>query len=137
MGMKIIVTFEADSIERLREQMAMFLGAPVPVERIEELRQMASPDTDESPSWTQNDIEEEIKAKKKPDGFAPDKLPTKELTKMKEETLNRLKDLFVAGKGKMVRELLTKHGHGAKVFPEVEAKYFPAIKEAIDKELGA
>lgn len=59
------------------------------------------------------------------------------LNKLKEETLGRLKDLFIAGKGKYIRTLLQKHGHGAMVFPEVEAKYFPAIKAEIDKEIGA
>ena len=57
------------------------------------------------------------------------------LEKLKTETLDRLKDLFVAGKGKFVRDLLMKHGHGAKVFPEVEARWFPAISADVDKEL--
>jgi hypothetical protein len=136
--MNIKIVFEADSIPRLREQMLLFLGAPqgatIPVERVAELREMANPGEDESPSWSPEDIEEEIKVKREKKVEA--KAEAKDLAKMKEETLNKLKDLFVAGKGKMVRELLVKHGHGAKVFPEVEAKYFPAIKEAIDKELG-
>jgi hypothetical protein len=58
------------------------------------------------------------------------------LHKLKQETLARLRDLFMAGKGAKIRELLKKHGHGALVFPEIEAKYFPAIKADIDKELG-
>jgi hypothetical protein len=59
-----------------------------------------------------------------------------ELHKIKEETLARLRDLFLAGKGSKIRELLKKHGHGALTFPEIEPKYFPAIKADIDLELG-
>jgi hypothetical protein len=60
-----------------------------------------------------------------------------ELHKVKEETLKRLRDLFVAGKGTKIRELLKKHGRGALTFPEIDAKYFPAIKADIDLELGS
>jgi hypothetical protein len=58
------------------------------------------------------------------------------LHKLKQETLARLRDLFMAGKGATIRELLKKHGHGALVFPEIDPKYFPAIKADIDRELG-
>lgn len=131
--MNIKIVFEADSIPRLREQMILFLGAP---------QGATLPFVPDPEPYIQSPIEEddlpgEIKPVKAASAKAEIKADTKELAKMKEETLNKLKDLFVAGKGKMVRELLVKHGHGAKVFPEVEAKYFPAIKEAIDKELGA
>lgn len=59
-----------------------------------------------------------------------------DLEKLKNEQLDRLRDLFSAGKGPFVRSLLKAHGGGAKVFPEVDAKRFPAIKAAIDKELN-
>lgn len=59
-----------------------------------------------------------------------------DLEKLKNEQLDRLRDLFNAGKGPFVRKLLSQHGGGAKVFPEVDAKRFPAIKVAIDRELN-
>jgi hypothetical protein len=59
-----------------------------------------------------------------------------DLQVLKNEQLDRLRDLFNAGKGTFVRELLSKYGEGAKVFPEVDAKHFPAIKVEIDKELN-
>ena len=59
------------------------------------------------------------------------------LLKLKEQQLGRLRDLFNAGKGPFVRQLLAKYGEGAKVFPEVDAKHFPEIKKELDRELGA
>jgi hypothetical protein len=59
------------------------------------------------------------------------------LLKLKDQQLSRLRDLFNAGKGPLVRQLLAKYGDGAKVFPEVDAKHFPAIKIELDRELGA
>lgn len=59
-----------------------------------------------------------------------------DLLKLKNEQLDRLRDLFNAGKGPFVRELLAKYGDGAKVFPEVDAVHFPAIKADIDRELN-
>ncbi len=59
-----------------------------------------------------------------------------DMQKLKESQLDRLKDLFVAGKGALVRELLKKHGNGAKVFPEVDASRFLDIKKDLDRELG-
>jgi hypothetical protein len=57
------------------------------------------------------------------------------LHKLKEDTLKQLRNLYISGKGPFVRQLLAKHGHGALVFPEVDAKYFPEIKA--DMERGA
>jgi hypothetical protein len=55
------------------------------------------------------------------------------LHRLKEETLKKLRSLYISGKGPFVRQLLAKHGHGALVFPEVEAKHFPAIKADMDR----
>lgn len=55
------------------------------------------------------------------------------LHRLKEETLKQLRNLYISGKGSFVRQLLAKHGHGAHVFPEVEAKHFPAIKADLDR----
>ena len=55
------------------------------------------------------------------------------LHRLKEETLKELRSLYISGKGPFVRQLLAKHGHGALVFPEVEAKHFPAIKADLDR----
>jgi len=72
---------------------------------------------------------------------APDVTPeaktTIDLHKLKEQQLSRLRDLFNAGKGPLVRKLLAQYGDGAKVFPEVDAKHFPKIKIELDRELGA
>jgi hypothetical protein len=62
-------------------------------------------------------------------------MDTVALHRLKEETLKQLRNLYISGKGPFVRQLLAKHGHGALVFPEVDAKYFPQIKE--DMERGA
>ncbi len=87
------------------------------------------------------------KAPAKAKAKAPDPVPEPEedeaeaespdLVAVKNAQLDRLRDLFSAGKVKFVRELLATYGGGAKVFPEVDATLFPAIKKAIDKELGA
>lgn len=58
------------------------------------------------------------------------------LLKLKNDTLKRLRDLYVAGKGTFVRELLAKHGDGALVFPEVAAEHFPAIVADLERELN-
>lgn len=55
------------------------------------------------------------------------------LHRLKEETLKQLRSMYISGKGTFVRQLLAKHGHGALVFPEVEAKHFPAIKADMDR----
>lgn len=71
------------------------------------------------------------------DNVTPAQQEAVNLYKLKEETLDRLRELFPKGKGALVRQLLADHGHGAKVFPEVEAIHFPAIKEALDKALAS
>ena len=65
----------------------------------------------------------------------PEAMDAVALLKLKQDTLKRLRDLYVAGKGTLVRELLHKHGHGANVFPEVEAIYFPAIVADLERGL--
>ena len=55
------------------------------------------------------------------------------LHRLKEETLKELRSLYISGKGPFVRQLLAKHGHGALVFPEVDAVHFPAIKADLDR----
>jgi hypothetical protein len=60
-------------------------------------------------------------------------LDTIALHKLKEDTLKQLRNLYISGKGPFVRQLLAKHGHGALVFPEVDAKYFPEIKADMER----
>jgi len=76
---------------------------------------------------------EEPAAEPQKDPFVEPPVDAVALHKLKEETLKRLRDLYLSGKGTFVRELLAKHGHGALVFPEVEAKYFPEIKADMEK----
>lgn len=57
--------------------------------------------------------------------------------KIKDEVLDQLRDLYMAGRVKVVREVLAKHGGGAKSFPEVEPGLFPIIREALRKGLDA
>jgi len=157
--MKIFVSFEADSVERLREQMEAFLGPkPEVVGRLKELRQeglnglkeavkkakKASPErepevekvpTPEPQSEPDEEVLDAVEEEDEP--VTPDAEKAVAAQKLKDQQLSRLRDLFNAGKGSLVRELLAKYGHGAKVFPEVDAKHFPAIKVELDRELGA
>lgn len=57
--------------------------------------------------------------------------------KIKDEVLDQLRDLYMSGRVKLVREVLSKHGGGAKSFPEVEPGLFPIIREALRKGLDA
>lgn len=57
-----------------------------------------------------------------------------DLIRLKEKQLDRLKDLWVSGKGAFVRELLKKYGNGAKSFPEIDAGQFVDISNEIDRE---
>ena len=132
----IRVTFEADDVLRLREQMALFMGGPQPTlkERVENIakvkKALAKPEPQMEPEEPVLEEEEDILVK-------PETKSAIDLLKLKEQQLDRLRELFNAGKGTYVRELLAKFGNGAKVFPEVDAAQFPEIKKAIDKELGA
>ena len=90
-----------------------------------------------APKQEQEPEEEEVEAVDEDEADEPqDMRAAVDLEKLKNEQLDRLRDLFSAGKGPFVRSLLKAHGGGAKVFPEVDAKRFPAIKAAIDKELN-
>lgn len=139
--MMIRVTFEADDVVRLREQIELFLAGPRPTlkERIEAskgpfeqlpLEPPPPKKTKAKAPEPEPEEEEDILVK-------PDVKQAVDLLKLKEQQLDRLRELFNAGKGTYVRELLAKFGNGAKVFPEVDAAQFPEIKKAIDKELGA
>jgi hypothetical protein len=141
----IRVTFEADDVLRLREQLVLFLNGPQPAlkERVEALKAdpyenipdnaQAAPEPAPPPKKTKAP-----KAEPQQEAQMEDKTKIAiDLQNLKNEQLDRLRDLFNAGKGTYVRDLLKKHGGGAKVFPEVDAAQFPAIKKDIDKELGA
>ena len=135
--MKVIVTFEADSTERLREQMLMFLGQPVPVAQAKPAKSKTAksvPEIQIEEPQQEPPVEEPEILEDEP--VTPEAQSAVDLLKLKEQQLSRLRDLFNAGKGPLVRDLLKKYGEGAKVFPEVEAKNFPAIKIELDRELG-
>ena len=146
--MKILVSFEADSAEQLRAQMEAFLGPkpelqpepqkaePAPAKtkakaRAPEPQKAAEPEVELEPEPSEPPQKEEEQPVDDRARAAVD------LLKLKNEQLERLRDLFRAGKGPLVRQLLQKYGEGAKVFPEVDAKHFAKIKVELDRELGA
>jgi len=80
------------------------------------------------PAEPEEVFEVEIVEEEQPDAGPQDSLAD---LKLKEEVLASLHTMFLAGNVKRIREILTKYGHGAKSFPEVEAKHFAEIKKAI------
>lgn len=145
----ITITFEAETVEALREQMASLWlgqGAKHPVEQIDskpKKQKAKAPEPQPEPevepeaeAEAVTDIEE-AEAETMEETVTPEAEKAVALLKLKEQQLSRLRDLFNAGKGPLVRQLLAKYGEGAKVFPEVDPKHFPAIKVELDRELGA
>lgn len=137
----IRVTFEAEDVQRLRQQIELFLEGPRPSlkERMaargnEKTLAEATPKKAKAPEPVE--LIEDAMDLPEEEFVKPETKAAIDLQVLKNEQLDRLRDLFNAGKGTFVRELLSKYGEGAKVFPEVDAKHFPAIKVEIDKELN-
>ena len=130
----------ADEIGLAREEAVIRAQEPAPLPQ--EKRRPGRP-RKEPPPAQENGLEaveepaaepiEDVAAEPQKDPFVEPPVDAVALHKLKEETLKRLRDLYLSGKGTFVRELLAKHGHGALVFPEVEAKYFPEIKADMEK----
>lgn len=158
--MRIVVTFEAESAERLREQMLLFLGLqvvpagqidakPVTATVVRKSKKDKAPAPAPEPPPPEPEVIDDDDADAeaveralgltraaKEEDVTPEAEKAIELHKLKEQQLSRLRDLFNAGKGPFVRQLLAKYGNGAKVFPEVDAAQFPHIKVELDRELG-
>lgn len=137
----IEITFTAKDLDDLCRQMEPFFGAaleavPAPAAPREAppARKAKAPKPEpaaeppqEEPQVEEEELEAPVDARAK---------AAVDLLKLKNEQLDRLRELFKAGKGTFVRQLLQKYGEGAKVFPEVDAKQFPKIKREIDQELN-
>ena len=123
-GSAYVITTRAEQFREAAKQVreAKKAKAPEPEPLVEE---PAVTDNEEAPDTI---VEEDV---------TPEAEKAVALLRLKEQQLSRLRDLFNAGKGPLVRQLLAKYGEGAKVFPEVDAKHFPAIKVELDRELGA
>lgn len=148
----IRVILEAEDVEAVREQMLAFLGMKQAVAQgfVEPVAEPEAPKAKKTkkaapaaPVAEPDAIEEEEPEpvfeaeEQEEDIVTPEAEKAVMLLKLKEQQLSRLRDLFNAGKGPLVRQLLAKYGEGAKVFPEVDAKHFPAIKVELDRELNA
>lgn len=126
-----VVDFDAPKKQR---------GRPKKAEAVEEPEE--APATVEDVKFAMEDDEVLNTAREDPDPteelqddptYAEASVDAIALHRLKEDTLKQLRNLYISGKGPFVRQLLAKHGHGALVFPEVDAVYFPAIKADMDR----
>ena len=151
------ITLTAQDLDDLRRQMSPFMEGKLSVDEIGLAREEAiirsekpkktKAKQEPQPEPRNEDIPEGVlvhdvpepqveELEEKPQPVDAKARAAVDLLKLKNEQLDRLRELFRAGKGTFVRQLLQKYGQGAKVFPEVDAKHFPRIKQDIDQELN-